>query len=136
MATRIVPLLATGVCFAWSAAQAGSADLWEVTAFVTMRGMGMMAAPPIEVCAGAGQSDRLTPMPAGCRITDRSTAGDRTSFRVACAGKPPTAGTGEITTGQGVYHAVLRLTGKMDDEPLTMTTEYSGRLIGKCAAAK
>jgi hypothetical protein len=39
-----------------------------------------------------------------------------------------------MTRGQGTYQGVLKLSGKMDGEAMNVTTEYSGRLIGKCTA--
>ena len=73
-------------------------------------------------------------MQGDCQITDRKTTGNRTTFRVTCTGKEPMTGTGEMTTGTDSYQGVMRLSAKMDGETTNMTTEYSGRLIGRCTA--
>lgn len=134
--TRIVQWLAAGLLLAAPAAglaQTGPDNLWEISSVMMMEGM-RMPGPPTRVCAKAAQSDNLMPVQQDCRITDRSTSGNRTTYRVVCTGKEPMTGTGEIVLGQGSYQGVLRLTGKSDGETINMTTEYSGRLVGKCTA--
>ena len=114
-------------------AQTGPDDLWEVASTMTMEGM-RVPGPPTQVCAKAGQNEPPAPMQNDCQITDRNTVGNRTTYRVVCTGKDAMSGTGEMTRGQGSYLGVLKLSGKMDGEAMNVTTEYSGRLIGKCTA--
>lgn len=136
MKSRVFPALAVAICCAWAApgfAQSGPDELWEVVSNVSMEGM-RMPGMQSRVCAKAGQSDSMVPMQDDCKITDRNTVGNRTTFRVACTGKDPMSGTGEMTRGQGTYQGMLKLSGKMDGEAVNMTTEYSGKLVGKCTA--
>jgi len=133
---RVLLLVATGVWVAWpmqGLAQQGPDDLWEVASTMTMEGM-RVPGPPTQVCAKAGQNEPPAPMQNDCQITDRNTVGNRTTYRVVCTGKDAMSGTGEMTRGQGSYQGVLKLSGKMDGEAMNVTTEYSGRLIGKCTA--
>jgi len=127
---------AMGILLAWSTpgfAQQGPDNLWEVSSTMTMEGM-RVPGPPTQVCAKAGQNEPPPPMQGECQITDRKTTGNRTTFRVTCTGKEPMTGTGEMTTGKDSYQGVMRLSAKMDGETTNMTTEYAGRLIGKCTA--
>jgi hypothetical protein len=133
----IVPLLATSLALAWSApvlAQQGPDNLWEVTSAMTMEGM-RVPGPPTQVCTKAGQTDGMTPpMQGECQFTDRNTVGNRTTFRVTCTGQDAMSGTGEITTTPTSYQGIMRLSGKVGGETASMTSEYSGRLVGKCTA--
>jgi Protein of unknown function (DUF3617) len=136
MNNRVPLLFATGVLLAWAApgfAQQGPDNLWEVTTTMTMEGM-RMPGPPTQVCARAGQSESMMPVQGDCQVTDRKTVGDRTTFRVNCTGKDPMSGTGEMTTARDSYQGIMRLSAKMDGETTNMTTEYSGKLVGKCTA--
>jgi Protein of unknown function (DUF3617) len=136
MKIYITSSLAMSVCLAWSAsgfAQQGADNLWEVSTTMVMEGM-RMPGPPTQVCAKAGQSDSMMPMQGDCQITDRNTVGNRTTFRVTCTGKDAMSGTGEITTARDSYQGIMRLSAKTDGETTNMTTEYSGKLIGKCTA--
>jgi hypothetical protein len=136
MKIRITSSLAMSACLAWSVAgfaQQGPDNLWEVNATMVMEGM-RMPGPPKQVCAKAGQSDGMVPVQGDCQITDRSTVGNRTTFRVNCSGKEPMSGTGEMSMGSDSYRGIMRLSAKMDGETTNMTTEYSGRLIGRCTA--
>lgn len=115
-------------------AQTGPDNLWEVTSSMAMEGM-RMPGMTVQTCAKAGQSEGLTPpMQGDCQFTDRNTVGNRTTFRVTCTGKDAMSGTGEMTTGPSSYQGIMRLSGKSDGETMNVTTEYSGRLIGKCTA--
>jgi Protein of unknown function (DUF3617) len=117
-----------------SFAQTGPDNLWEVTSSMAMEGM-TMPGMTTQVCAKAGESDRLMPpMQGDCQITDRNTVGNRTTFRVTCTGKDAMSGTGEMTTGPSGYQGIMRLSAKMDGETTNVTTQYSGRLVGKCTA--
>jgi hypothetical protein len=111
----------------------GADDLWEVTANITLDGMRMPGAPT-RVCARKGNTDNLVPVEDGCRVSDRKTMGNRTTYRVVCTGKDPMSGSGEMTTGPGSYRGMLKLSGKVDGDPVTMTTEYSGKRVGGCTA--
>jgi Protein of unknown function (DUF3617) len=136
MNNRLALLLATAVLLGWAApgiAQQGPDNLWEVSTTMVMEGM-RMPGPPSQVCAKAGQSDGMMPMQGDCKITDRSTVGNRTTFRVTCTGKDAMSGTGEMTTGPDSYKGIMRLSARMDGETTNMTTEYAGRLVGKCTA--
>ncbi len=115
-------------------AQTGPDNLWEVTSSMTMEGM-RMPGMTVQVCGKAGQSDGLMPpMQGECQFSDRNTVGNRTTFRVTCTGKDAMSGTGEMTTGPSSYQGIMRLSGKMDGETTNITTEYAGRLVGKCTA--
>lgn len=101
---------------------------------MTMEGM-RMPGPPRQVCAKAGQTDGLTPpMQGECQFSDRTTVGNRTTFRVTCTGPEAMSGTGEITATPTSYQGVMRLSAKIDGQASNMTSEYSGRLVGKCTA--
>lgn len=136
MNTLALLLLAIGTALFFPApgfAQEGEDDLWEVSANIKVDGMSLPAGPT-RVCVKDTQSDSLVPMEKDCRITDRKTAGNRTTFRLVCTGKEPMNGTGEMTTGPASYSGVLRLSAKVDGEDTTMTTEFSGKRVGKCTA--
>lgn len=137
MKIRAFAVLAIGIWFTGAVpgfAQTGPDNLWEVTSSMAMEGL-RMPGMTVQVCAKAGQSDSLMPpMQGECQIADRKTVGNRTTFRVTCTGKDAMSGTGEMTTGQGNYNGVMRLSGKMDGQTANITTEYSGKLVGKCTA--
>jgi hypothetical protein len=115
-------------------AQTGPDDLWEVTASIIMEGM-RLPGQPTQVCVRKGQGDdRLVPMDENCQIADQKTVGNRTTFRIVCTGKDQITGTGEMTTGQDTYSGVLKLSGIVEGERMSMTTEFSGKRIGNCTA--
>jgi hypothetical protein len=130
-------VLAVGTWFTGAVpgfAQTGPDNLWEVTSSMAMEGM-RMPGMTVQVCAKAGQSDGLMPpMQGDCQLADRQTVGNRTTFRVTCTGKDAMSGTGEMTTGPSSYQGIMRLSGKMDGETANITTEYAGKLLGKCTA--
>ena len=136
MNSRVFAVLATAVCSAWAApglAQSSPDDLWEVSSRSTMRDMSTPGTTS-RVCAKSGERDSMVPIQDDCRITDRQTDGDRTTFRVACTGKEPMSGTGAMTQARDSYRGILKLSTMVDGEAMVITTEYSGRLIGKCTA--
>jgi len=65
-----------------------------------------------------------------CR-QELQTAGNRTTWQVECTGDEPMSGTGEMTMGSGAYQGAMKLKAK---DGMTMVTEYSGKLVGKCTA--
>jgi len=135
MHTRTVSLLAIGIVLTFSApgyAQ-GPDELWQVTTTMVMDGM-RIPGPPTKVCTKGTQANRMTPMDKDCKTTDVKTAGNRTTYRVVCTGKEPMSGTGEITRGKDTYRGVLKLNSGVGSDKITMVSEYSGKLIGKCTA--
>lgn len=130
LASIVVALLVCAPGFA----QTGPDDLWEITSTVTMEGM-RLPSPPTRVCVPKGQGDdKLMPTDKNCQVTDRKTVGNRTTFRIVCTGEDKMEGTGEMTTGQDTYSGVLNLSGIVDGEETSMTTEFSGKRVGSCTA--
>lgn len=122
------------VFFAPAFAQKDTDELWEVHSKATMDGMPLPGMTK-KVCVSKGkQTDNMAPMDKNCRTSDHKTVGSKTTFRVTCTGKEPMTGTGERTTGKGSYSGSLKLSSNIDGEQMTMTTEFSGKLIGKCTA--
>lgn len=108
----------------------GPDELWEITAQMKMGGMAMPAMPS-KVCKKKG-AENVPPAEKDCRNYDVKTVGARTTWKVECTGKEKMTGEGEITMGKGSYKGRLKLKMEGDDEAIL--TEYSGRLVGTCAA--
>jgi hypothetical protein len=110
-------------------AAGGEGELWEVTSQMSMQGFAMpaqthRACTPKESQEPAGASAQP-----GCTTKDVKVAGNKTSWRVECAGPPAMSGSGEITrNGADAYSGTIRFSSAEGE----MTTKLTGRRVGAC----
>ena len=114
-------------------AQAETGDLWEDT--IEMNLPGFPARPQVHKRCSARGVDAV-PMADkdnNCTLTDVKRSGGTMSWKMRCAGDPPTTGSAEM-----VYEGTERYRGTMtmNAEGRTMTMKMSGRRIGECDAGE
>ena len=63
-----------------------------------------------------------------CKVSDIKRVGDTITWKVACSGRHPLAGTGSMTIGSESYTAVTKY--KMPNRQ--MTQRSSGKRVGNC----
>jgi len=112
----------------------GSDDQYDVTMKMQMAGMAM---PPISqrLCVKKGGSDGdFIPRQENCRVSDTARTGSRLTFKIACAGSSPMAGTGDFTFSATGYNGQIRMKGKMEGQDVEMTQAIDARRVGGCTA--
>jgi hypothetical protein len=109
-------------------------ESWELTVKMEMEGMPMaMPATTQRMCLAAQAGDEgFVPRSDNCRVTETRRSGNTQRFRMVCTGKDPMTGEGEITHAGSTYSGRMRLSGKVDGEPMNMTQTFSGRKLGPC----
>lgn len=114
----------------------GSDDQYDVTIRMAMVGMPMeMPAISQRLCVKKGANDGdFVPHQENCNVSDAKRAGERLTFRIACAGKDPMAGTGDFRFNASGYDGQIRLKGKMDGQDVDMTQAIAARRAGGCTA--
>jgi hypothetical protein len=109
-------------------------ELWEITTKVEIAGMPMaMPASTNRVCLGkqAGD-DQFVPKNEACKVTESRRTGNTQRYKMVCTGQNPMTAEGEITHTKDAYDGRMRMTGKMEGEPMDMTQTFSGRRLGEC----
>ena len=117
-------------------AQGGSDELWDMTTRMEMAGMpGGGQSFTNQVCMKKGQTqpDRMS-QDRNCKVADMRTVGNKTTWRIECAGRDPVTGEGEVTRTRDSMNGRMRMQGKRGNESFDMTTVMSGRLVGTCDA--
>lgn len=112
---------------------AGTDDLLEVTTKIEMPGM-TMPAQTAQVCSPKGKANEsMVPQDSDCKMTESKRSGNKSTFKVVCNTPEPMTGTGEfVTDGPNAYHGKMHMSGKVNGEPMDMTTSYSSKRIGSC----
>lgn len=117
---------------------AGNDELWAVTSKMEMEGMPFaMPGQTNNVCMQKGkQNDPNQAVPAdkdkNCKMSDVKMSSNKSSWKIACTGKEPMTGSGEMTSGNGFYHGKMLMHSADGD----MTMSYDGKRIGSCDYAK
>jgi hypothetical protein len=100
-----------------------------------MPGMPMaMPATTTQVCVkkDRGGADLVPKNDGDCKVTDVKTAGNRTTYAMACTGENPMTGKGEITSTPTSYEGRMWMKSGTRGEEFEMTQVYSGRKVGTC----
>jgi hypothetical protein len=99
-----------------------------------MAGMPMaLPASTNRMCIGKQSGDdALVPKNDDCKVTETRRSGNTLRYKMVCSGKDPMTGEGEITQTKDAYSGRMRMTGRMDGEPMDMTQTFSGRRLGEC----
>jgi hypothetical protein len=121
---------------AFAHAQGGTDELWDMTTRMEMAGMpGGGQSFSNQVCMKKGQTqpDRMS-QDRNCKVADMRTVGNKTTWRIECAGRDPVTGEGEVTRTRDSMNGRMRMQGKRGNESFDMTTVMSGRLVGTCDA--
>lgn len=116
--------------------QGGTDELWDMTTRMEMAGMpGGGQSFTNQVCMKKGQTqpDRMS-QDRNCKVADMRTVGNKTTWRIECAGRDPVTGEGEVTRTRDSMNGRMRMQGKRGNESFDMTTVMSGRLVGTCDA--
>jgi hypothetical protein len=112
---------------------------WEVTTTMEMPDMPMKM-PPMkseqcitkEMAADPTQSVPKGQGPGGpggdCKVSDYKMAGNKVTWAMACTGKTPMTGTGEIVYGNNTYDGAMKM--KMEGREMTM--KYTAKRLGDC----
>lgn len=132
--TRILSAALAVAAAALAHAQGGPDELWNMSTRMEMAGMPGQAFTN-EVCMKKGQTqpDKMS-QDKNCKVADMRTVGNKTTWKIECAGRDPVTGTGEITRTRDSMNGRMRMQGKQGNESFDMTTVMSGRLIGSCNA--
>jgi len=117
---------------AGTAAQGGPDELWDMTTRMEMAGMPAQAMTQ-QVCMKKGQTqpDKMS-QDKNCKVTEQRTVGNKTTWKVACSGRDPVTGEGEVTRTRDSMDGRIRMRGKSGNESFDMTTVMSGKLAGGC----
>ena len=114
----------------------GKDDLYEVTSKMEMPGMPMaMPAQTSRVCvAKSGKDDDYVPRRENCRVLESKRTGNKLTYKMACTGKDAMTVDGEMTFGSNSYEGRMKMSGKMEGQPMEMMQTYSGKRVGDCTA--
>ena len=114
----------------------GKDELWDVTSKMEMPGMPMaMPAQTHRVCVAKGNDAGTIPRSEGCTMVDAKRAGNKFTYRMECkSGKNDYTATGESTSSGTSYQGRMRMSGKMEGQPMDMSMEYSGTRAGNCTS--
>ena len=126
---------ALGIAAAGGAlAQSGPDELWDMTTRMEMAGMpGQSFTNQVCMKKGQTQPDKMQ-QDKNCKVADMRTVGNKTTWKIECAGRDPVTGTGEVTRTRDGMDGRMRMQGKHGNESYDMTTVMSGRLVGSCNA--
>ena len=124
-----------GVCASLSAV-AAPGELWEITSKMEMEGMPMaMPAQTQQACLPKDKKpDSMVPKneSSDCKMTEQKQVGNKMTFKMACSGKDPMTGSGEITSSGNTYSGKMQISGKMEGESIDMKQSFSGKKLGSC----
>jgi len=135
MHTAIRILCATLVFAAAPAhAQGGPDELWDMTTRMEMAGMpGHSMTHQVCMQKGQIQPDRFS-QDKNCKVAEMRTVGNKTNWKIECAGRDPMTGEGEVTRTKDSMDGRMRMQGKRGSQTFDMTTVISGRRIGGCTS--
>jgi len=104
-------------------------ELWEVTSHISMQGFAMPA-QTTRACTSKGSQEPVgANAQPGCTTSDMKVSGNKTSWRVECAGPPAMSGSGEIIrSSPDAYTGTMRFSSAEGE----MTTKLTGRRVGAC----
>jgi hypothetical protein len=126
-------LALAAVALADAPGAAGAGELWEVTSSMSMQGFAMPPQTHRSCTAKGAQEPAGASAQPGCTASDFKVIGNKTSWRVECAGPPPMKGTGEITrTGADAYSGAIRFSSEQG----AMTLKLNGRRVGACTPGR
>ena len=122
--------------FCLPVAAQGKDELWDITMKMEMAGMPMsMPARTQRTCLEKSAGDeQFVPKQEDCKAVDTKRSGNKLTFKMVCTGKNPMTATGEMTFSEGAYEGRMRMTGKMEGQPVDMTQTYSGKRVGNCTS--
>lgn len=128
---RNILIASLGFAAAPVLAQGGPDELWNMNMRMEMAGM-QVPAQSTTVCMKKGetQPENLGKQDPNCKVTERSRSGNKFTWKMACTGRDPMTGSGEMTRNRDTLEGRMLMKGK-DGE---MTMSYSGRLSGTCDA--
>jgi len=132
--SRILCATLAAAAAALSHAQSGPDELWNMSTRMEMAGMpGQTFTNDVCMKKGQTQPDKMS-QDKNCKVAEMRTVGNKTTWKIDCAGRDPVTGTGEITRTKDSMNGRMRMQGKQGNESFDMTTVMSGRLIGSCNA--
>ena len=140
---RISPVIRVARCvlllsgFTSMALAAGTDEQWEITTKMEMAGMPMaLPSQTNKVCLPKNRNsdEGLIPQDknSDCKMDDMKRSGNKTSFKMSCAGKHPMTGSGEIENNGDNYRGTMHIVGKMEGEAVDMKQTFFGKRIGSC----
>lgn len=112
---------------------------WEVTTQMQMANIPMQLPPQKTVhCITKKQlEDPTSTLPGGpaanskdnpCKMSDYKVSGNKVTWNVACSGRQPMTGSGEIVVNGDSYTGTM----KMNSEKGDMTMKYTAKRLGDC----
>jgi len=130
--TRILSAALAVAAAAFAHAQGGPDELWNMSTRMEMAGMPGQTFTN-EVCMKKGQTqpDKMS-QDKNCKVAEMRTVGNKTTWKIECAGRDPMTGEGEMTRTRNSMDGRMRMQGKRGNETFDMTTVISGRLAGGC----
>jgi len=115
-------------------AQGGPDELWNMSTRMEMAGMpGQTFTNDVCMKKGQTQPDKMS-QDKNCKVAEMRTVGNKTTWKIECAGRDPVTGTGEITRTKDSMNGRMQMQGKRGNDSFDMTTVMSGRLVGSCNA--
>lgn len=119
---------------AQTAKKGEAGELWEITVKMEMPGMPM--AMPVQtqrMCLSKQAGDeKFVPTREDCKVTDLRRSGSTQHFKMACTGRNPMTGEGDVTLAGAGYSGKTRISGKMEGQNVEMTQTFSGKKVGDC----
>ncbi len=131
-ATRILSATLAFAAAGLAHAQGGPDELWSMTIRMEMAGMPARDMTH-QVCMKKGQTqpDQFS-QDKNCKVAESRTSGNKTTWKIVCAGRDPMTGDGEVTRSRDSMDGRMRMQGKRGNESFDMTTVMSGKLAGGC----
>lgn len=118
-----------------TALAAGSDELWEISSQMPMAGM-EMPVHTAKVCIKKGKAkDPKYAVPKNknqdCKMINVKISGNKSSWKMECAGKNSMTGSGEITFGKGTYSGKMKMHSEAGGD---IAMVYEGKRVGTCQA--
>ena len=133
-AARRLLIAALGFVAVPAFGQGGPDELWDMSTRMEMAGMpGQTFTNQVCMKKGQTQPDKMS-QDKNCKVAEMRTVGNKTTWKIVCAGRDPVTGEGEVTRTRDSMNGRMRMQGKRGNESFDMTTVMSGRLVGSCNA--
>ena len=133
-AAGLFVVVAVALVAAPAAHAQGTDDQWEISSRMEMPGMAIsVPAQVVKICVGKNaKDDDFVPKQNNCKVVESKRAGNKFTYKMACAGNDPSTMDGEVVFGKGAYDGKMRMTMTKTNETMQMT--YSGQRVGSCTA--
>lgn len=110
---------------------------WEITMTMDMPGMPMKMPPrTMRQCIkqeDVSRPEKMIPDDKTCKVDEVRQSASGVSWKSTCKTESGVmVGKGEISVSELAYKGSMSMEGKMEGQPFSMKTAYSGKRLGDC----